>query len=204
MRALLLGLGLVMMGCGSAGPEGPQGEPGARGAAGVAGPAGERGAAGPMGPAGAVGPAGVAGKDAAQDGSRLKARFMTADDGARAWLGNWTDMGAGGARCAFSGASDGVQRCLPTDLYGTAYFSDPACAVPVMEASPSAAPMAYLVAADPGAGGSVYAQLVAIAATPSALYAGAQCYMAGQPSVSKSYWTYTPIAAAFFVGATMP
>ncbi|HEY4058321.1 MAG TPA: hypothetical protein VGM39_17030 [Kofleriaceae bacterium] len=47
-------------------------------------------------------------------GSRLKARYLVADDGSKTMLG-WHDAQLD-MNCAFRLAEDGVQRCLPEDL----------------------------------------------------------------------------------------
>jgi len=131
----LLGVALLVAGCGSKGDPGPAGAEGARGEqgpAGVAGPAGAPGVAGPQGPAGAAGPAG---KDATQNGTRLVAKYLTTPDGARAFAG-WHDMQLG-ADCAFMSTSAGM-LCVPgttPDSAGSVpgglpvLYSDSACTV---------------------------------------------------------------------------
>lgn len=49
---------------------------------------------------------------AAESGSRLKAKWLVAEDGARYFTFNWYDRERG-HDCSFLLAADGVQRCLP-------------------------------------------------------------------------------------------
>jgi hypothetical protein len=96
---------------------------------------------------GAPGKAGLPGKDgmpgATQDGSRLKARYLVASDGARSPTGTWNDTKLG-ADCTFQVAIDGQTRCLPGSLqsgYWGIQYSDAAClkAVAVWVVSANAA-----------------------------------------------------------------
>jgi hypothetical protein len=83
---------------------------------------------GPAGPAGAPGAPGPEGAPAVQNGSRLRAEGLTADDGARAWTGTWRDTERDES-CAFTELA-GELRCLPrhrTQLAFSAWAS-PTCA----------------------------------------------------------------------------
>ena len=63
------------------------------------------------------------------DGSRLKAIYRVAQDGAREPVaGRWWDS-ARSEECSWRRAADGVQRCLPTDLIPSAspVFADSGC-----------------------------------------------------------------------------
>lgn len=121
LKATLLFVVAVLIGCGGGddplpvGPAGPAGAAGKDGANGVAGAKGEQGAIGP------------AGKDAAASGTRIKARWLTASDGARAFLG-WLDSTTG-ETCAFADEQDGKTICIPpfagNDVRPA--YSDPAC-----------------------------------------------------------------------------
>lgn len=75
---------------------------------GPAGPAGSDGATGQQGPAGADG---APGKDAAQDGSRLTARWLNGEDGSRQFNGDWMDTEREEV-CSFR-PHEGEILCLP-------------------------------------------------------------------------------------------
>jgi hypothetical protein len=75
---------------------------------------------------------------AAESGTRLKARWYVGADGTRQWAFNWFDSERN-EECSFQPATDGVLRCLPT---GTAaiytYYLDAECSQPaVAHAAPS-------------------------------------------------------------------
>lgn len=63
---------------------------------------------------------------AAESGTRLKARWYVAEDGTRHWAFNWFDSERN-EDCSFQPAADGVLRCLPTYPSVGALYSDPAC-----------------------------------------------------------------------------
>ena len=100
------------------------------------GAAGRDGAQGPAGKDGAPGAQGPAGKDVAVSGTRIKARYLLGDDGARMLLG-WQDTKLGAA-CEWGVASDSKTRCLPgsDEAPSTlrAYMSEN-CAGPVVAVS---------------------------------------------------------------------
>lgn len=89
------------------------------------GPAGADGAPGEQGPMGQMG---AAGKDAAQDGSRLSARWIVGADGSRQFHGDWHDSERDEV-CSF-GEHDGMLLCLPHIADATEFntFVDPDCA----------------------------------------------------------------------------
>lgn len=69
----------------------------------------------------------VAQAKAAENGTRLKARYYVAADGARQFALGWYDSERN-ENCAFQRASDGVMRCLPESTSAvTSYFLDSAC-----------------------------------------------------------------------------
>lgn len=90
---------------------------------------GQPGERGPQGAPGQVGPVGPQGEAAASPGARLRPEILTADDGARAWLGSWRDAERGES-CAFAEAEEpDLLRCLPrhrTQQELTA-FASPTC-----------------------------------------------------------------------------
>ena len=78
-------------------------------------------------------------------GSRLKAKWWVASDGADAFE-TWHDAQLG-TDCFFSMAGDNTLRCLPYDvLYVNGEFADSSCTKPIVIDAPScpAAPPAYL------------------------------------------------------------
>lgn len=76
---------------------------------------------------GSAGQDGAPGKDAAQDGSRLTARWLVGEDGSRMFHGDWIDTERGEV-CAFR-EHDGQTLCLPPILEATAWntYVDPGC-----------------------------------------------------------------------------
>lgn len=101
---------------------------GANGGNGSDGSAGKDGKAGTDGKDGAPGAPGPAGKDAAASGSRIKARWQVAEDGARQFVGFFDSELQ--EPCGFSVASDGVTRCLPLSPGATRLFTDASCSSP--------------------------------------------------------------------------
>lgn len=63
---------------------------------------------------------------AAESGSRLKARWYVADDGARQPVFQWFDS-ARNEECTFQRATDGVMRCMPTGAGLSSYYSNANC-----------------------------------------------------------------------------
>jgi hypothetical protein len=126
---------------GPPGPFGPQGPAGPMGPQGPAGPAGTQGLIGPQGPAGPVGPEGPMGPAGGQEtlsGSRLMAKTMpvwTGSDGSRYATPNFGQFHdtVRGVDCGLYVASDGVERCLPSDsggaVYETGYYTDASCTI---------------------------------------------------------------------------
>ena len=66
------------------------------------------------------------------DGTRLKAFYLTADDGSREYFDLWydTQLGAG---CRFQIASDGQTRCLPFDRGIGSSFLDATCGQAIVD-----------------------------------------------------------------------
>lgn len=97
--------------------------------AGDPGPAGAPGAAGKNGEPGGPGPAGSDGKDAAVSGTRIRAVFHVAEDGARTMI-RWHDSELD-TPCRFGSAEDGKIRCYPADAAnlnnGGLYYLSPTC-----------------------------------------------------------------------------
>lgn len=140
MRALLaatVALAFVLLGCNGSdaipvfGPVGLAPAPGSgpQGPAGAVGKDGAPGVAGKDGAMGKTGPAGKDGKDAAQSGSRLKARYLVGDDGSRQPNGDWLDTTTG-EPCTYQKANDDETRCLPALFVAAnsgAYYLDDSC-----------------------------------------------------------------------------
>lgn len=62
----------------------------------------------------------------ASSGTRLKARWTTADDGAKQFRGFWDSQRE--TECYFQGASDGTTRCLPAGIsIHPSLYADAAC-----------------------------------------------------------------------------
>ncbi|MBI4956812.1 MAG: hypothetical protein HY908_32645 [Myxococcales bacterium] len=74
-------------------------------------------------------------------GARLRARIYVGEDGSQAHVGFFDAERQ--ENCAFSKASDGVLRCLPTAGYSSTYFSDAQCTAPVLAVSCGQVPPAY-------------------------------------------------------------
>jgi len=74
----------------------------------------------------------IAEASAAEDGSRLKARWYAAQDGARQWAFNWFDVERN-EECTFQRAADGVLRCMPTPgVVAITRYLDASCTEPVL------------------------------------------------------------------------
>lgn len=96
---------------------------------------GPPGAQGEAGPSGEQGPQGEPGADAAVSGSRIKARWVVSDDGARHFL-QWYDSLLG-FPCVFARSSDGIVRCVPNRMGMLAgWYADAACTQPTIQAAP--------------------------------------------------------------------
>jgi hypothetical protein len=126
MRMMIPILAVWLLGCsGAAGDNGHDGVDGAQGANGQDGADGADGADGTDGQDGAPGPAGPAGQDAAASGSRLKARWQFAEDGARSFVGFYDTEKS--VPCAFLRAADSILRCLPAYVPTYTLYVDQLC-----------------------------------------------------------------------------
>jgi len=72
---------------------------------------------------------------------------LTADDESRQFVG-WYDAGRS-ETCSFRASTDGVVRCLPTDVAEANFFADPACTQAIAALSACATPR-YLSVVQPG------------------------------------------------------
>lgn len=150
--------------------------------------------------------------NAAESGSRLKARWRVASDGAREFVG-WRDTERN-EDCVFSLASDGQIRCRPQGAGFTMYYGDAACTqpiVPVVKLTDAACATALtpkyatLYESCPAVPGATQILLLAAApvGVPSSIYlkSGAEC-IATTPSDTSDYYPGTPVPESSFVAAT--
>lgn len=87
-------------------------------------------------------------------------QMLTTPDGAKIFQGNYDAMR--GEACGFREASDGVTRCLPTNMgFSFGYYADSACTVPAMFQPCGAAPK-YLARVTTTAGCSSTTQVFAL------------------------------------------
>ncbi len=78
-------------------------------------------------------------------GTRLKAKYMKADDGARAPIaGVWHDSQRN-EECSFQRAADGKQRCMPTNVTYAGFYADASCTQPFLYVTTGCAPTKYVV-----------------------------------------------------------
>lgn len=116
-------------GCLAPGVDGADGAPGAPGAEGPQGPQGEQGPPGEPGP---TGPAGTGSNKAGAwlNGTRLKIRRYTTEDGASQPVGDFFDLDMNES-CSVMLANDDKRRCLPGTRSGVSgpRFADPNCTV---------------------------------------------------------------------------
>ncbi len=143
MKVLLLAAVALLIGCGGDDVLVP-GPRGAAGKAGAVGAAGKDGAPGAPGPAGKDG---AAGKDTTVSGTRIRARYLVSEDGARMQIG-WQDTKLG-EPCAWGVAGDGKTRCLP----GTSSGSETPAVFAFASADCTGAPVAIGLFAEYGCPG---------------------------------------------------
>jgi hypothetical protein len=144
------------------------------------------------------------------NGSRLKAKFRSGEDGSREYLpGQWYDTQRSEA-CAFAVAGDGATRCLPAGVEFR-YYADAACNTPMAIIESTCAMPTYATKTVGGACGldpsAVHVYALGAVLTPMMMYAksGTQCIGLGQ--VSGTDYTYitvgAEIPASTFVAATV-
>lgn len=127
-------------------------------------------------------------------GSRLKATYRIADDGAKAYLPYiWYDS-ARGEDCAFALAADGKERCLPNHYVFATYYQDPACTQLLATASPQTAACLPKYAASiddvacPGSATHIYSAGASV--NPPKIYgkSGNMCFDEGAPIPTLTYY----------------
>jgi hypothetical protein len=144
------------------------------------------------------------------DGSRLKAQYLLADDGSKAYVPDvWFDSQRN-ETCAFTVAADGKQRCLPAGGAVTMY-SDSMCTTPVLALPSGCTTPPYAVGTDlstctqaPDAN-HVYTVGAAVSPAPAALYmtTGTACFSVGSPTGSYGYFAIgAEVPASSFVAAS--
>ena len=142
-------------------------------------------------------------------GTRLKARFRLATDGAKEYLpGTWYDS-LRSEECAFTTAADGQERCLP-DGSSASVFADSACTMPILLTQTGCAAPLYAITID-GAScstplGLTHVLAVGASVSPSALYVqagGSNCITIGSPPSGYTLSSVgAEIPASSFVSAT--
>lgn len=140
-------------------------------------------------------------------GSRLKAKYRTADDGSKEYLSSlWYDSERQ-EDCTFATAADGKERCMPSSQATITFFADEACKQPLAVGSASCAPK-YALTFEPSTCSSPVVHVYSIGATtsPSKLYVSANgtCINAGPADATSVYYQVgAEVAASSFVGATV-
>ena len=137
-------------------------------------------------------------------GSRLKAKFMKAADGARAPIPNiWFDSQRN-EDCSFRQAADGTQRCMPNSYAFLLYYSDAACTAPIVYTSAGCTPPPYLQATEAtascsGGGARIYSTMAKI--QPMMLYikSGTTCTASSAPITIDYYSVGAEIPLSAFV-----
>jgi len=141
-------------------------------------------------------------------GNRLKAQYVVGDDGSKEYVaGVWFDSQRN-ETCAFTAASDGMERCLPDGSTISAY-SDSSCTMPLLAVPTGCSMPAYVLGADSSTCGQgatgTHVFAVGAAATPTSLYvkSNTSCFAAGPAATGFSYYAVgTEVPATSFVSAT--
>lgn len=139
-------------------------------------------------------------------GTRLKAKYMKADDGARAPLADvWHDSQRN-EECRFQLASDGKQRCLPTSYSYISYYADAACTQPLVHLVAGCSPPKYGV--DYGTSSCNYAfthYSVGSQAQPAQVYlkSGASCISTPANAAFSYFSVGSKIAPTSFVAGVV-
>lgn len=142
------------------------------------------------------------------DGTRLRAYYMTGDDGSKYSIyGRWWDS-LRMEDCNFLPASDGKLRCLPSASVATLYFVDASCAQPIAAVAPGCAEKyvpRYTVAACYVTQPQEIHPLGAPAAQPAKLYAlpiGGSCIQTGVLAGYQYFDVGPEIPPSSFVAGT--
>ncbi len=141
------------------------------------------------------------------NGSRLKAKYILAEDGSKAYApGAWYDSQRQ-EYCGFSRAADGKLRCLPeAKAYVSTLYADASCSQPLVGIETACSPPKYAYAYDAACssqGGTRVYSLGSVV-NPAKVYYGTpgSCYGAA-PEPSFTYYTVgAEIAPSAFVGGS--
>jgi hypothetical protein len=145
----------------------------------------------------------------ATSGTRLRARYLTGEDGSRQFVG-WRDMQRN-EDCSFLRAEDGVTRCLPGYSFTSSYFADAGCTQPLLVTATVATacggvtPVVPKYAADITAAGCGVTKLYAVGAAvaPAMIYIGSAATCTGSaPPATYAFYSTTPAPASGFIAAT--
>lgn len=147
------------------------------------------------------------------DGSRLKAIYRVAQDGAREPVaGLWWDSERG-EECTWRRAADGVHRCLPTALApGSPLFADASCtqdAVLILRAfcAPGQVPPPYVTSTIAECTSDVRTRVLRLGATSPTIYnatADGTCVdLTATYSPSYVFYLASEVPASGFVGSTL-
>jgi hypothetical protein len=186
------------------------------GMGGMASSSGMGGMASSSGMGGAIGMGGTGGTggspNASADpvsGTRLKAKYMKADDGARAPIADvWHDSQRN-EECRFQRASDGKRRCLPTSVtYHSGYYADASCTQPInmMYGGGGCAPEIYLAEYNSTCYPySLSYRLIGSQIQPATIYAksGATCTSSPAPAGYTFFATGAAISPSAFVAGVV-
>jgi hypothetical protein len=127
-------------------------------------------------------------------------KTITGSDGARA-EGSWHDAQLG-VDCYFSQASDGVIRCVPSDLaYLGFYYADAACSTPLAYAGCTSPSFAASYQACSSAGTTYYS--IGGAYTGAAYVLGGTTCSAAESSGITLYSVASPFPVSGFAPATL-
>lgn len=150
----------------------------------------------------------IAEAQAAESGTRLKARWQVAEDGARQFVFQWHDS-LRGETCSFTTAADGVLRCLPSTYAALTAYTNDSCTQRAFGFAPTcgnaSTPNTALVFEQANCGTLYRAFELGAAVSSTGLYviSGASCISTG-----STYAAYTfhlagaEIAPGNFVAAT--
>jgi hypothetical protein len=186
----------------SIGPEpvdgGIVGTGGAGGASGVAG----------TGTGGTTAQGGGGGPECADcgfhSGTRLRAMYYQADDGAGYQIGYWFDSERN-EQCVFQTAGDGARRCLPVGGgIATGYFSDPGCTQPLAKISSCGPVPKYAWSSTLDNCDTIY-RVYPLGSPVSTVYSGkpGQCNLVPSPPDGPYYLIGPEIPPSEFVAATL-
>jgi hypothetical protein len=143
------------------------------------------------------------------NGSRLKAKYRTAEDGAKEYLPYFWYDSERQTDCAFGPSADGKERCIPSPASSAGvYFADPSCAQPLAHGLACTYPPPKYATSYDGATCPATSRIYVLGTTtsPAKIYAksGASCVDLGAPSPAFSYYELgAEVPPASFVAGTV-